>query len=187
MMAKMAYAVQLISALEYLSHPDVMVVHRDIKPANVFIKGGSCVLGDFGLVKRLNVNTDAEQDREMLKISVGPRMPRHYRTPDLVEYYKGGLGPTVKSDVYQLGLLFAEMFSGLNPQKPMVDGDYTEPIELRPFYIAGGLGGPIKNLLMPMLETMPANRPTAAELMPPWQGLFLETAKRSHALNGSIV
>src|SRR5262249_37848427 len=109
MMAKMAYAVQLLSALEYLSTPAITVVHRDIKPANVFIKGGSCVLGDFGLMKRLTVNR--ELDQEMLKTSVGPRMPRNYRTPDLVEYYKGGPVPTDKSDVYQLGLLFAELFS----------------------------------------------------------------------------
>src|SRR5207302_4112572 len=40
MMAKMASAIQMISALEYLSRPDISVVHRDIKPANVFIKGG---------------------------------------------------------------------------------------------------------------------------------------------------
>ena len=94
MMAKMAYAVQLLSALEYLSLPDNTVVHRDIKPANVFIKGGSCVLGDFGLMKRLSVNR--ELDQELLKASVGPRMPRNYRTPDFVEYYKGGPVPTAK-------------------------------------------------------------------------------------------
>ena len=27
------------------------IVHRDIKPSNIFIKGHSCVLGDFGLMK----------------------------------------------------------------------------------------------------------------------------------------
>jgi serine/threonine protein kinase len=185
MMTKMAYAVQLISALEYLSTPAITVVHRDIKPANVFIKGGSCVLGDFGLMKRLKV--DLELDQEMLGVaSVGPRMPRNYRTPDLVEYYKGGAVPTGKSDIYQLGLLFAEMFAGTNPQKPMSKGDYKEPIELNPFFIPGGLGLPIKNLIMPMLEEDPAGRPTAAELVVPWQGLFLEAAKRSHALDGRV-
>ena len=78
MMAKMGYAVQMLSALEYLSTERVAVVHRDIKPANVFIKGGSCVLGDFGLVKRTKV--DPAIDREMVKESLGPRMPRGYRT-----------------------------------------------------------------------------------------------------------
>lgn len=184
MMAKMAYAVQLMSALEYLALPEITVVHRDIKPANVFIKGGSCVLGDFGLIKRLSVNR--ELDQELLKASIGPRMPRNYRTPDLVEYYQGGPMPTDKSDVYQLGLLFAEMFSGINPQKPMATGDFTEPIELREFVIEGGLGTPIKDLIMPMLNSNPAARPSAAEMAVPWQSLFLEAAKRSHALEGRV-
>lgn len=185
MMAKMAYAVQLISALEYLSSPAVTVVHRDIKPANVFIKGGSCVLGDFGLMKRLKV--DRELDQELLRAaSAGPRMPRNYRTPDLVEYFKGGPVPTEKSDVYQLGLVFAEMFSGSNPQQPMSHDDYKEPVILKSFFIPGGLGLPIKSLILPMLEEDPRERPTAAQLVDPWQGLFLEAAKRSHALEGRV-
>jgi serine/threonine protein kinase len=184
MMAKMAYAIQLLSALEYLSLPDITVVHRDIKPSNVFIKGGSCVLGDFGLMKRLSVNR--ELDQELLKISVGPRMPRNYRTPDLVEYYKGIPAPTEKNDVYQLGLLFAEMFSGTNPQKPMTTSDFAEPLELKSFFIQGGLGKPLKDLIEPMLDPDPLKRPTASELIVPWQSLFLEAAKRSHSLDGRV-
>src|SRR5262249_27408858 len=103
MMAKMGYAVQMLSALEFLATAAVSVVHRDIKPANVFIKGGSCVLGDFGLMKRTKADTTV--DREMIKESLGPRMPRGYRTPDLIEYLKGGPAPTDKSDIYQLGLV----------------------------------------------------------------------------------
>ena len=40
MMPKMGYAIQLLSALEYLALQQVSVVHRDIKPSNIFIKGG---------------------------------------------------------------------------------------------------------------------------------------------------
>jgi serine/threonine-protein kinase len=185
MMAKMAYAVQMLSELEYLALERVAVVHRDIKPANVFIKGGSCVLGDFGLMKR--IKADPSIDREMLKESLGPRMPRNYRTPDLINYLKGGPPPTGRSDVYQLGLLFAEMFSGSNPQRPMKADDFTEPIELTPFKIPGGLGEPIKNLIEPMLRGDPAERSSTAELLPTWQDLFLEAASRAHALDGRVV
>jgi hypothetical protein len=69
----------------------------------------------------------------------------------------------------------------------MAVGDYTEPIELNPFFIPGGLGKPMKDLIVPMLDEDPANRPTAAELVGPWQALFLEAAKRSHALDGRVV
>jgi serine/threonine protein kinase len=135
-------------------------------------------------MKRLDVNRDLDQ--EMLKASVGPRMPRNYRTPDLVEYFKGGPAPTHKSDVYQLGLVLAEMFSGTNPQKPMTD-DFAEPIELRPFFIEGGLGKPLKDLIEPMLMAEPGHRLAAAELIRRWQDLFLEAATRSHALEGRVV
>lgn len=185
MIEKLGSALQLLSALEYLSRPDVAVIHRDIKPANVFIKGGSCVLGDFGLMKRQAV--DPAVDREMVKASLGPRMPRGYRTPDLIAYMQGGPPPTGKSDVYQMGLLFAEMFSGTNPQKPMTAGDFTEPIELREFEIEGGLGDEIRGMIRPMLADTPEERPTAAELVGPWQDIFLEAAKRSHALDGRVV
>jgi serine/threonine protein kinase len=104
----------------------------------------------------------------------------------LVEYYKGGPVPTEKSDIFQLGLVLAEMFSGYNPQKRMTSGDYGEPIELNPFYIEGGLGPPIKNLITPMLEADPTKRPSAAQLVVRWQELFLEAARRSHALDGRV-
>jgi serine/threonine protein kinase len=185
MMAKMGYALQLLSALEYLATEAVAVVHRDIKPANIFIKGGSCVLGDFGLVKRTRV--DPAVDREMIRESFGPRMPRAYRTPDLIDYLKGGPPPTDRSDVYQAGLVFAEMFSGRNPQRPMRGDDFTERIELDSFYIPGGMGRPIKELIEPMLFAEPGRRPSAAALLPTWQDLFLEAARRAHALDGRVV
>lgn len=78
------------------------------------------------------------------------------------------------------------MFSGANPQKPMETGDFAEPVELRDFFIEGGLGAPLKDLIMPMLHFDPAKRPTAAELILPWQSLFLEAAKRSHSLDGRV-
>lgn len=186
MVAKIGYALQLLSALEYLASPDVAVIHRDIKPANIFIKGGSCVLGDFGLMKRVKV--DVELDRAMLKESIGPGMPRDYRTPDLVDYYKGGPVPTEKSDIYQLGLVLAEMFSGTNPQQRMKNrDDYAEPIQLAPFSILGGLGPLVEKEIQPMLQSDPTKRPPAAELLVRWQDLFLEAARRAHDLEGRVV
>src|SRR5439155_22081524 len=58
---KVSFTLQLLSALAYLADPSRSVVHRDIKTSNVFIKGQSCVLGDFGLLKR--VTPADEEDR----------------------------------------------------------------------------------------------------------------------------
>lgn len=185
MMEKLGYSLQLLSALEYLATPGISVVHRDIKPENVFIKGGSCVLGDFGLLKSTKV--DPAIDREMVKASLGPGMPRRYRTPDLIAYLMGGSPPTAKSDIYQLGLVFAEMFSGSNPQRPMQDDTFTSPIELSSYTIPGGLGQTLKDLIDLMLQESLDKRPTAAELLPRWQDLFLEAARRAHALEGRVI
>jgi serine/threonine protein kinase len=135
--------------------------------------------------KRLQINR--ELDQELLKASIGPRMPRNYRTPDLVEYYKGGPAPTNRSDVYQLGLLFAEMFSGINPQRRVKTRDFTEPVRLRDFSIKGGLSEHLKNAILPMLDPDPDKRPTVGKLGPIWQGLFLKAAKDSHNLEGRVL
>jgi serine/threonine protein kinase len=182
---KLSYSLQLLSALEYLGSLEPPVIHRDIKPANVFIKGGSCVLGDFGLMKRLHADRDL--DRELLESSHGPRMPPSYRTPDLVNYLNGGPTPTVKSDVFQLGLVLAELFSGRNPQKPMSDGDYRSEIQMEPIgFIPGGVGKPIKDLLTAMLDLAPENRPPAFELVDDFREIFLEAAKRINSLEGKV-
>jgi hypothetical protein len=69
----------------------------------------------------------------------------------------------------------------------MSAGDFTEPIELVPFAIRGGLGEPIRDLTMPMLNPDPTRRPAAAELLPRRQDMFLEAATRAHALDGRVV
>lgn len=50
----MAWACQLVLALQYLHTRPHCVLHRDIKLANVFLEGRMCVkLGDFGLARTL--------------------------------------------------------------------------------------------------------------------------------------
>lgn len=184
---KLSYAVQLLSALQYLTK--IGVVHRDVKPENIFIKGGACVLGDFGLMKRVTAPSDAVADREMVKQSVGPGMPRDYRVPDLVAYLAGGPPPTVASDVFQLGLVFARMFTGENPARPLAPGeDFTTPVQLDPLKpIPGGMRTLIETALVPMLEFDREKRPTASFLLGQWQALFLEAASRAHALEGRVL
>ncbi len=125
---KVTYAFQLMSALDYLHAHKPSIIHRDIKPANIFIKGGSCVLGDFGLMKL--VNEDEEEDKEFLKESIGAGMPFYYRTPDLVDYLNNVASITTKSDIFQLGLVLAQLFTGWNPAKAAKN--FTDPVELEP-------------------------------------------------------
>lgn len=181
---KVSFVLQLLSALQYLAALAPSVVHRDIKPQNVFVKGRSCVLGDFGLMKLMD--GEEEEDRQVFKESVGAGMPFFYRTPDLIAYAKNEAPISPKSDVFQLGLVVAELFTGRNPAKR--PAKHLDPLELEPIgHVPGGLGAGIVNLLNRMLEVDSAIRPDALALLDPWQGVFADAVERAHALDGRVM
>ena len=97
---KLIYIMQLLSALQYLEALEIPVVHRDIKPQNIFLKGYTCALGDFGLMRDLDPKLKTE-DGNFFKHSAGPGMPKFYRTPDLVKYAKQESSLTTSSDIFQ--------------------------------------------------------------------------------------
>lgn len=181
---KISYALQLLSALAYLEKLDVPVVHRDIKPQNIFVKGRSAVLGDFGLLK--HVNPETPEDRQVFKESVGVGMPFRYRAPDQVAYLKGEASLTPKSDVFQLGLVLSELFTGRNPEKPAAEFD--APVELEPLgTIPGSLSGAIASVINRMLALDPNQRDSASRFFDPWEGIFQSAVKQAHALEGRAI
>jgi serine/threonine protein kinase len=183
MVEKASYALQLLSAIDYLSSLSPPAVHRDIKPQNIFVKGRSCVLGDFGLIKRCRL--DEETDRAVVKESAGVGMPSFYRTPDLVSYLRGERDITPKSDVFQLGLVLAHLFTGRNPQKKALQ--FTDPVETAPLLrFPGALYRPIADLIGKMLTPDPELRAPASEFIIPWQGIFMDAAKRAYELEGRV-
>jgi serine/threonine protein kinase len=163
-------------------------VHRDIKPENIFVRENSCILGDFGLLKFLVPTAEAEdieRDRKFFIESTGPRLPRFYRSPDLLAYCKDNAELTPKSDVFQLGLVFTEMFTGVNPlrePKNIYDEIVLDAIP-EP---KGALAPAILSLLQLMLTIDVDSRPTAEDLLDRWEGIFLESVKISHQLEGRI-
>lgn len=180
---KLSYALQLLSALAYLETRPRPVIHRDIKPQNIFVKGGSCVLGDFGLMKFLDAPDD--EDREILKESELPGMPFYYRTPDLIRYARKEVGITSRSDIFQLGLVLAELFTGRNPApRPahILDDMELESIN----HIGGSMGAGIASLIKRMLVFDPATRPGPVELLRGWEGVFHAAVERSHDLEGRV-
>lgn len=179
---RLSITLQLLSALAYLAIQAPPVIHRDVKPQNIFLKGRSCVLGDFGLMK---FTDNPEVDREIFKESIGPGMPFFYRTPDLVAYAKQESDVTSKSDVFQLGLVICELFTHLNPCKRA--GDHRDPVELVAIReISGVRGTTIKSLLEKMLIFDPNLRPAAGDLIDLWEGIFREVVTASHQLEGRV-
>lgn len=182
---KISFSTQLLSSLVFLEHAEHQVIHRDVKPQNIFVKGRSCVLGDFGLMKVLDKS--AEDDREFFTESVSPGMPFFYRTPDLVEYAKTGAPLTTKTDVFQLGLVLTELFTKKNPMRRPAGNDILSPIVLDPIgHCPGDLGPSVASLLNRMLTLEVDRRPRASELIDGWMGLFESVCKQSRALEGRV-
>lgn len=180
---KVSYALQLASALAFLESLDTKVVHRDIKPQNIFVKGRSCVLGDFGLMKQLD--GIEEEDREVFKQSVGAGMPFFYRTPDLIRYVRGEADLSVKTDVFQLGLVIAELFTGRNPCRRPPDGDHLADLEMDDLcFIPGCMGGAVSSLIESMLVRDPAQREGAAQMVDAWFDVFTKASDRVRKIEG---
>ena len=162
---KLGIVMQLLSALHYLSRRDPYVVHRDIKPKNIFLKAATCVLGDFGLIFQ-----DVEHAQQGGSDRSIAAMAQMYRTPELVAFQNGGPKPPLASDVFQLGLVAAELFTGRNPLR---HGGPATPVELDPLGdVPGSLGQSIKSRLEEMLVMDAASRLPAVRLLPRWLDLY---------------
>jgi hypothetical protein len=129
------------------------VLHRDLKPANVMIDGrGRVRITDFGLAVAA---TDEVQAAEM---SGTPA----YMAPEQL----AGKGATVRSDLYALGLVLYELYTGkrafnaptladLREQKERATP--TAPSELRP-----GIDPVVERVIARCLERDPRQRPASA-------------------------
>jgi serine/threonine protein kinase len=169
--AKVSVVMQLLSALDYLSRRDPYVVHRDVKPKNIFLKAGACVLGDFGLVFQ-DVTPAATGQPE----GAIPAMARMYRTPELIEYHVSGKKPPPASDVFQLGLVASELFTGTNPLQP---GGPKKSVQLEPLAnLPGPVGETIKARLEEMIVIDAEARLPARLLLPRWLDLYRTVIRR---------
>lgn len=153
---KLSFAIQLCSALAYLSEKSI--VHCDIKPQNIYADGFKCVIADFGLSRTSGENSDNCEYPSLHK----------YRTPDIVDAINNNGKITSKSDVFQLGLVLSELFTGVNPCKEQKDGG-SEVVLDEILDIHGDDDKMIKSLIEEMLTRDPIKRPEAKSLIDRWQ------------------
>ena len=130
---------------------DKGVLHRDLKPANVMLDGrGEVLITDFGL---------AGIAHEIDDIRSGTPA---YMAPEQL----AGEEVTVKSDIYSLGLLLYEVFTG----KAAFDGRTLEEIvrvrrdrnPSRPSALVKDLDPAVEHVILHCLEADPAARPASA-------------------------
>jgi len=129
------------------------VLHRDLKPANVMIDGrGRARLTDFGLA-------GVEEEFTGRKDHAGT--PAYMAPEQLIDGET-----TVKSDIYSLGLLLYELFTG----KRMFEAESVdELLRLRrsdtlttPTSVSGQIDPAIERAILRCLERDPSRRPDSA-------------------------
>jgi serine/threonine-protein kinase len=130
------------------------VLHRDLKPANVLIDGqGRAHLADFGLANVPHQHGDA------MEIAGTPG----YMAPEQLE----GRGLSVRTDVFALGLVLYEMFTGKRAlavdDATLRGGAARATTPARPSTYVPDLDPSIERIILRCLEPDPARRPSSAK------------------------
>ena len=144
------------------------IMHRDIKPENVMIDGrGQVRITDFGL---------AASEDSIASTHVREGTPR-YMAPEQLS----GREVTTRSDVYSLGIVLCELFTGCRPSSATAEAagqDEGQTLEL-PFAdieLDPGVEELIRACLSPDPEQRPASARAVAAALPGGDGLAAAVA-----------
>lgn len=151
------YTLQLVAGIEHAHLKNI--IHRDIKPQNVLVSvDGTAKLVDFGIARVLSQNTRTMGGKDVVG-SV------HYISP---EQARGSIVDS-RTDIYSLGVVLYEMFTGQVPFKGQeavsiamkhVNENPPEPREINPDITRG-----INDIILKCMEKEPNKRyQTASEL-----------------------
>jgi serine/threonine-protein kinase len=127
------------------------VVHRDLKPANVMIDGdGNVRITDFGLAV-------AAGDADAVRAGTP-----HYMAPEQL----AGQPATIQSDIYALGLILFEIFTGKRAHDAKTFADLVKLHEsgaiTTPSSVVRDLDPMVERVIMRCLDKDPAKRPASA-------------------------
>jgi serine/threonine protein kinase len=151
------------------------ILHRDIKPDNIMInRVGVVKVLDFGLARLAgNLVPDPEAMGSHGTISGTLSGTLSYMSPELLR----GEPASAASDVFSLGSVLYELFTGYHPFAGETPLDVFEAIECRtpaaPVTLRPGLPEALDRLMPAMLEREPAARPTSREVAAVLDGLAL--------------
>jgi serine/threonine protein kinase len=128
------------------------VLHRDLKPGNIMIDGrGQAVITDFGVAAFANELLGREADGTPV-----------YMAPEQLV----GKNASVQSDLYSLGLVMFEMFTGKRPFDATSAKELAEARQAMPFLspssLAPGVDPLIDRIVEQCLDPDPRARPASA-------------------------
>jgi serine/threonine-protein kinase len=172
------FSCQLLSALQALHKQNI--IHRDIKPQNIFVDNLSVYLGDFGLIKKIEPRIDEDDAKDFQGYFA---MPRFYRTPELIKYARKEGNLDLRSDIFQLGLVIAQMFSGISPL--IATDDLLSPVQLDKIHrIPGKHAGLVATTVYEMLTVDSDRRCTIDHALSRFTGLFATYAQEYEDFHG---
>jgi serine/threonine-protein kinase len=141
---------QLVAGLT-VAHERGML-HRDLKPANIMLDGhGRVRITDFGLA------IAAEDESQAEEIAGTPA----YMAPEQL----AGKGATVRSDIYSLGLILYEIYTGKKAFTAKTLAELREQKETQtpraPSEIRGGIDPVVERVIQRCMEKDPNARPAS--------------------------
>lgn len=153
--------IQLTDALSYLHHNGIL--HRDLKPANLMVlsdQGRPYIkLMDFGLVRPRETMHNLTVRGQLL--GTPP-----YMSP---EQFDNPIGLTPQSDLYALGVIMYDVFTGQRPFEAKDTGTWREKhkteLPTRPEQLVPGLPPILSELILRLLAKNPAERPQSADVV----------------------
>jgi len=135
------------------------ILHRDLKPENIMIDGrGQAHLMDFGIASLREGGTAPKEGSALAGTPA-------YMAPELLK----GKSPSEQSDLYALGILLFELFTG---QKPFQAKDLSECVRMHlealpppPANLVRDLDPEISQAILHCLEKDPEQRPASARAL----------------------
>lgn len=150
---------QVLVGLSYLHGVDI--IHRDIKGANILIDiKGTAKISDFGISKKVDQSQDDDSQKLARRASLQGSV--YWMAPEVVKQ----TAYTKKADIWSVGCLIVEMFTGRHPfpkfsqmQAIFKIGTHTRPD------IPVGCTAEAQDFLMKTFESDYEKRPTAVGLL----------------------
>ncbi len=168
---KLDVIIQVCKALSY-AHKNG-VVHRDIKPANVLIDSeGNALVSDFGIAQFFDSTAEGDALARESAIMGTPT----YMSP---EQKASPVEVTASSDVYSLGVLMYELFTGSKPLD-----SFKAPSEVNPH-----MPNRLESVILKCLEHDPLDRFASEDqikdiLLELLQGAHIQVTQKEEAIRG---